>query len=151
MHPAFAETTTGSVRFYWNVSGIVGLNGVNKFDDVLFVQWCFFKMAKWPAAREIWPGLSRVNINGSCTGRADDPLVETIKLAEAQFGGNMDGRVTPISNSAKFTISGIKYPYLIMVMNIALSQMHPQQYPRLDLMPEFVWRIKDQVVFPFLF
>jgi hypothetical protein len=151
MHPAFAETSTGTPRFYWNIDGVVGLNGVNKFDDVLFVQWCFYKMAKWPPATQIWPGLSKTAINGNCTGREDDPLVQTIKLAEAKFGSAMEGRVTPMTKSAKFTELGIQYVYLIMIMNIALSQLHPQQYPRLDLMPEFVWRIRDNVVYPFLF
>ena len=148
MHPAFAQSTKGPV-FYWNVDGVVGLNGANRFDDVLFVQWCFYKMAKWTPASKIWPTLSKVGINGACTGRADDPLVDTIKTAEAVFGWDMDGRVTPMTNSAQFTVHGIKYVYLIMYMNIALRQMYPQQYPRLDLIPEFVWRIKDKVVYPF--
>jgi len=92
-----------------------------------------------------------VNINGTCSGRADDPLVETIKLAEAVFGGEMDGKVSPIKSSAKFTYHGIKYPFLLMVMNIALGQLHPDKYPRLDLMPEFVWRIKEKVTYPFVY
>jgi hypothetical protein len=151
MHPALAETTTGTPRFYWNLDNVVGLNGVNKMDDVLFVQWCFYKMGGWQPASQIWPGLKKVNINGNCTGRPNDPLVETIKLAEAVFGGEMDGRVSPIKTSAKFSFHGHKYPFLIMVMNIALSQLYPQQYPRLDLMPEFIWRIKEQVVYPFVY
>jgi len=151
MHPAFAETTTGNVRFYWNLDKVVGLNGANIFEDVLFVQWCFYKMGSWQPASQIWPGLKKVNINGTCSGRTDDPLVETIKLVEAVFGGEMDGKVSPIKSSAKFTYHGIKYPFLLMVMNIALGQLHPDKYPRLDLMPEFVWRIKEKVTYPFVY
>ena len=43
MHPAIAHSPKGDV-FYWNIDGSVGLNGANKFDDVLFVQWCFYKI-----------------------------------------------------------------------------------------------------------
>ena len=149
MHPAFAQSTKGPV-FYWNIDGVVGLNGFNKFNDVMFVQWCFYKMAKWQPAVQIWPTLRKVGINGNCTGRADDPLVDTIKTVEAVFGANMEGQVTPMTNSAKFVVHGIKYVYLIMLMNIALRQMYPNQYPRIDLIPEFIWPIRDEVVYPFL-
>lgn len=149
MHPAFAQSTKGPV-FYWNIDGVVGLNGLNKSDDVLFVQWSFYKMAQWHPASKIWPTLRNVGVNGNCTGRAGDPLVDAIKTVEAVFSADMDGRVTPMTNSAKFVVHGIKYVYLIMVINIALRQLYPAQYPRLDLIPEFIWRIKDAVVYPFL-
>jgi len=151
MHPAFAETSSGSSMFYWNVDGVVGLNGTNKYEDVMFVQWAFYKMSQWPAAREIWPGLSKVNINGRCSGLADDPLVDTIKLAQAVFGGEMDGRVSPMHRSAKFMHGGIKYTFLIMIMNVALSKLYPDQYPRLDQMPQFIWQIKDHFTYPFAY
>jgi hypothetical protein len=108
-------------------------------------------MAKWDPARQIWPTLSKVNINGECSGRPYGPLVETIKTAEALFGWKMDGRVTPIAKSAKFSHMGINYVYLIMIMNIALSKMYPQQYPRLDQFPEFIWRVRDKVTYPFVY
>lgn len=37
---------TGPV-FYWDVDNPVILNGANNFEDVLFIQWCFYKMSKW--------------------------------------------------------------------------------------------------------
>ena len=151
MRPAFAETKSGTPRFYWNLDDVVGLNGVNKFEDVIFVQWCLYKMGNWQPASKIWPGLKKVNINGTCSGRADDPLVNTIQLAQAEFGGEMDGRVSPMKNSAKFTHQGISHLFMIMTMNMALSQLYPQHYPRLDLMPEFIWRIKDKVTYPFVY
>jgi len=43
MHPALAPSSQGDV-FYWNVDGPVGLQGMNKRDDVMFVQWCFYKL-----------------------------------------------------------------------------------------------------------
>jgi hypothetical protein len=69
---------------------------------------------------------------------------------QAVFGAEMDGKVNPITTSSKFTSHGIKYVYLIMVMNIALARLYPDLYPRIDLMPEFVWRIKDKVTPAFL-
>ena len=47
MGPAFAETTSGGRLFYWNLDGSVGLRGANRFDDVMFVQWCLYKASKW--------------------------------------------------------------------------------------------------------
>ena len=58
----------------------------------------------------------------------------------------MDGRVDPMLNSARYTTSiGSKDVYLIMRLNQILKEVHPREYPRLDLMPEFVWRISDKV------
>jgi hypothetical protein len=59
MFPAFAETTSGGRLFHWNLDGSVGLLGANRFDDVMFVQWCLYKAAKWD-------GLDRV---AKVTGR----------------------------------------------------------------------------------
>jgi hypothetical protein len=51
MQPAIASSPKGPL-FYWNVDEVVGKNGVNKFDDVLFVKWCFYKLGKTPAPAE---------------------------------------------------------------------------------------------------
>jgi hypothetical protein len=45
MFPAFAETNNGRL-FYWNLDRTVGLRGANRFDDVMFVQWCLYKASK---------------------------------------------------------------------------------------------------------
>jgi hypothetical protein len=48
-------------------------------------------------------------------------------------------------NSARYATSiDSNAVYLIMRLNQILK-VHPREYPRLDLMPEFVWRISDKV------
>jgi hypothetical protein len=159
MFPAFAETNSGGRLFYWNLDGSVGLRGANRFDDVMFVQWCLYKAAKWdgldrvakataenikgPSIRE---ALAKTNVNGSCTGLQTDNLVEKITFLQSLISVDMDGRVDPMLNSARYTTSiGSKDVYLIMRLNQILKEVHPREYPRLDLMPEFVWRISDKV------
>jgi hypothetical protein len=38
---------------------------------------------------------------------------------------------------------------IIYPLNAVLQQMHPAQFPRIDLMPQFVWRIRDKATAPF--
>jgi hypothetical protein len=159
MFPAFAETNSGGRLFYWNLDGSVGSRGANRFDDVMFVQWCLYKAAKWdgldrvakatagnikgPSIREAF---AKTNVNGTCTGLQTDNLVEKITFLQSLISVDMDGRVDPMLNSARYTTSiGSKDVYLIMRLNQILKEVHPREYPRLDLMPEFVWRISDKV------
>ena len=159
MFPAFAETTSGGRLFYWNLDGSVGLRGANKFDDVMFVQWCLYKAAKWdgidriakvtagnikgPSIREAF---AKTNVNGSCTGMQTDNLVEKITFLQSLISVDMDGRVDPMHGSARHSTSiGVKDVYLIMRLNQILKDVHPREYPRLDLMPEFIWRISNKV------
>ncbi|WP_413993503.1 hypothetical protein ACMDCR_16280 [Labrys okinawensis] len=159
MHPEFAETTDGRKIFYWNLDGAVGLNGKNNFDDVLFVQWCMYKASKWPGIDHLTQienfdtkgvsfrdAFAKVNINGRCSGLKDDPLLDQINLLQALTQGPMDGRVTPIHGSARYTgLFGIRYVYLVIWLNNILKQVHPKEYPRLDLMPEFAFQLGPQV------
>jgi hypothetical protein len=153
MHPAMMkEEGTGNLIFYWNVDSAVGLNSPNKFEDVMFVQWCFYKMTTWnhhslPA--DFRSGLGKAGVNGSCTGRADDPLVVAIKAVQERFHLVVDGRVQPPSGDYYF-YHGSPHRYFIFYLNAVLRALHPQQYPRIDLMPEFIWRVRDKAVAPFI-
>ena len=151
MHPAIARSPQGDV-FYWNVDGPVGMNGTNKVDDVLFVQWCFYKMGKWdrldPDLRAI---CSTTPVNGRCSGREDDPLIAIIKaLQRSQKGLKVDGQVTPPTTDVRYTYHGKGHVFLILYLNAVLRVLHPAQYPRIDLMPEFVWKIKAKATVPFI-
>jgi hypothetical protein len=100
MFPAFAETNSGGRLFYWNLDGSVGLRGANRFDDVMFVQWCLYKAAKWdgldrvakvtagnitgPSIREAF---AKTNVNGSCNGLKTDNLVEKITFLQSLILG----------------------------------------------------------------
>jgi hypothetical protein len=158
MFPAFAETNNGRL-FYWNLDGTVGLRGANRFDDVMFVQWCLYKASKWDGldrvakvagagvkGQSIKEAFAKTNVNGACTGLKTDNLVEKITFLQSLISVDMDGRVDPIVGSARHSTSiGGKEVYLIMRLNQILKEVHPREYPRLDLMPEFIWRISDKV------
>ncbi len=151
MHPAIVQSERGAV-FYWNVDNPVGLHGANQLDDVLFVQWCVYKLGKWdriPA--DLRAVFSNAPISGSCTGREDDGLIIAIKALQ-RYGRSLvvDGRVTPPKGSDTYQFRGEERRYLIFYLNAVLRQMHPKQYPRIDLMPDFVWRIKDKATAPFI-
>lgn len=151
MHIDMAQEGGGKV-FFWNVDAPVGLSGANNFDDVMFVQWCLYKIAQWPArSQRLRDGLSKVNISGECSGAPDDPLVASLKFFQGELGVKQDGRVSPARGSGgKYNRGGVKYPYLVFHLNAVLRELHPDQYPRLDKMPEFIWRIKDKVTTPFI-
>jgi hypothetical protein len=63
---------------------------------------------------------------------------------QADWFGDLEARreAGRISARPSETVAwGSKDVYLIMRLN----QILPREYPRLDLMPEFVWRISDKV------
>jgi hypothetical protein len=124
MVPAFAETDSGGRLFYWNLDGSVGLRGTNRFDDVMFVQWCLYEAAKWDGLNRvakvtagniteasIREAFAKTNVNGSCTGLQTDNLVEKITFLQSLISVDIDGRVDPMLNSARRTTSDA---YLIM-------------------------------------
>ena len=126
---------------------------MNKFEDVLFVQWCFYKITKWNHSRlpiDFRSNLGKAGVNGSCTGREDDPLVGSIKAVQDKFHLVVDERVDP-PTSDYYIHHGERQRYFIFYLNAVLRALHPQQYPRIDLMPEFIWRIKDKAIAPFIY
>jgi hypothetical protein len=151
MHPAIASGPKGPL-FYWNVDDAVGTNGGNRLDDVLFVTWCFYKLAKWahlpPKLRDT---IGRMPVTDSCSGRDGDPIVDGIKALQREYGLPVDWRVSPATRAATYAYGGGRSTFLIVYpLNAVLAQMHPAQWPRIDLMPEFVWRIKDRATAPFI-
>lgn len=151
MHAAIASTPKGPL-FYWNIDEAVGRNGGNRFDDVLFVTWCFYKLAKWPhIPSELRDAIGKMPIRDHCSGLDGDPIVDGIKVLQRQYALMVDGRVSPVTKDATYAYGGGRSTFLILYpLNAVLAQMHPAQWPRIDLMPEFVWRIKDQATAPFI-
>ena len=151
MRPALARSLQGDV-FYWNVDGPVGVRGTNKAEDVMFVQWCFYKMGKWnriPA--DLRALCDKTLVNGKCSGSEDDQLVGLIKaLQRSQKGLKVDGQVTPATAEVMYNYHGTAHTYLILYLNAVLRALHPTQYPRIDLMPEFIWRTKAKATAPFI-
>ena len=150
-----AEIGDKGKLFFWNVDAPVGLNGANLFEDVLFVQWCFYKLSKWDKIPpDVQAVFAKTPINGECTGHEGDLLIASIKALQ-QFnvskgrGGKVDGRVSP-ATGGHYKYQGGSVAFLVFYLNAVLRVMHPQQYPRIDLMPEFVWKIKATAIEPFI-
>jgi hypothetical protein len=152
MHAAIVPSPQGPL-FYWNVDQAVGKNGANRFDDVLFVKWCFYKLAKYPGTvADVRSAVDRMILNEDCSGRDGDPLVEAIKVLQRSYNHPLvDGRVSPVpASGGTYRHGGTSNVFLIIYpLNAILQKMHPEQFPRIDLMPEFVWRIKDKATAPF--
>jgi hypothetical protein len=153
MHAEIWSPTMRPV-FFWNVGAPVGLNGTNNFDDVLFVQWCFYKLSKWEQTPpDLRPIFAKTPVNGACTGRAGDLLIasiEALQRADWMRGAVVDGRISVPKAGGHYKYHGGKHTFMIFYLNAALRKMHPQQYPRIDLMPDFIWRIRDQATAPFI-
>src|ERR1700736_6361906 len=123
MHAAIASSTKGPI-FYWNVDEAVGKNGVNKFDDVMFVQWCFYKLGKWHGLRkELQNAFGNMSVNGECSGRDGDSLVESIKALQGFLAVMVDGRVSPAAEGGQYTYAGGLGTFLIIYpLNAVLQQ-----------------------------
>ena len=50
----------------------------------------------------------------------------------------------------QYSLHGGSHLYLIFYLNAALRGLHPARYPRIDPMPEFIWRVRDKVTKPFV-
>lgn len=152
MHAAMVNGPRGPL-FYWNLDGAVGKNGANNREDVLFVQWCIYKLVQFEKnwSPMLVGKLKSVGLNGNCNGRDGDPLVEGIKALQQHYGLMLDGRVSTVpKGSAQYGGRGARNTFLIVYpMNAVLAQMHPAQWPRIDLMPEFAWVLKEQATNPF--
>jgi len=151
MHAAMTSTPRGAM-FYWNVDAAVGKNGQNQPLDVLFVSWCMYKLARWPdTSPELKQRLIEVGLTDSCNGRDGDRVVEGIKAVQQRLQLTLDGRVSSVPRgTASYAGRGGRSAYMIFYpLNAVIAQMHPQQWPRIDLMPDFAWRLKDQATAPF--
>jgi hypothetical protein len=145
MHAEVVPSPEGPI-FFWNVGKPVGLRSPNQWEDVLFISWCFYKfarLAQTPAdLRQI---MQNVGVNDSCDGRPDHPLVVAIQAVQRRFHHSpVDGRVSPAKGVTYRHHYG-EHAFLIFRLNAVLRVAHPDQYPRLDMMPEFAWRLRKIV------
>ena len=142
MHAELTTMPQGGLIFFWNVDGAVGLHGVNQWDDVLFISWCFYKFARLPQAPpDLRQVFQSVGLSDVCDGREGHPLVTAIKAVQQKYGHRpVDGLVSP-AKGIFYTDHYDQRTYLIFRLNSVLRVAHPDKYPRIDMMPEFAWRL----------
>lgn len=148
MRPDVIKDSTGYL-FFWNVEAAVGLNGVNEPYDVLFVSWCFFKLAEAPQTTgKLKQLFSAAGLTSNCSGREGDPLIAAIKAYQAEVRRPVDGRVSP-AKGLSYNSGDEHHKFIVLGLNMNLRRLHPGVYPRLDKMPHFPWRLANKVAGPF--
>jgi hypothetical protein len=123
-----------SVHFQWNLDCSVGQGGQNNLiPDVSFIQWYYTLAAVHPnTPQERKDVYGKVAVTGSCKGKPDDPLVKAILVHQAALKHpSVDGRISVATGTGKL---GDK-AFFILRLGARLSDMYPDEWPRLDLIP----------------
>lgn len=125
----------GSLQhFQWNLSSSVGKGGQNNIGtDVSYIQWYYTLAAAHPLTppdrKAVYAGVS---VTGSCRGTADDPLVKAILAHQTALRHPyIDGRISVATDDGRVG----DLAFFILRLGARLSDMYPNVWPRLDLIP----------------
>lgn len=129
LHPAGE-----AIHFQWNLDRSVGKGGANNWAaDVMYIQWYYTLAAQHaltPQDRKII--YRQVRVNGICRGTDDDPLVAAIHAHQQALNHpQIDGRISVAQGNGKIGASA----YFVLRLGARLANMYPNQWPRLDLIP----------------
>ena len=122
------------VHFQWNLECSVGKFGQNNLRaDVSYIQWYYTLAALHPNTPQVRKDVySKVSVTGSCKGTPDDPLVKAILIhQQALKHPTIDGKISVATGNGKL---GEK-AFFILRLGARLSDMYPDVWPRLDLIP----------------
>ncbi len=121
-------------HFQWNLDCSVGKGGANSLvSDVSYVQWYYTLAAEHPLTPEDRKAIYRkVRVLGICRGTDDDPLVAAIFAHQRALNHPLiDGRISVAHGSGKIGAAA----FFILRLGARLANMHPNVWPRLDLIP----------------
>jgi hypothetical protein len=128
----FPAPFKGDDRFFFNLSGNVGPNSLNKQEDVQLVQFGYFAMAQIMlpgTAVETLEAAAKVVPGADYKGAADDPLTIAIKTDQKFRGGTQDGHVSRVHGEIFY--DGVHAFQLVSLVN-SIKRMMPSEFPRLD-------------------
>jgi hypothetical protein len=131
---AFLHHAGKSSHFQWNLDCSVGKGGQNNLpEDVAYIQWYYTLAAAHPNTPPDRKAVySKVRITGTCTGTADDPLVKAITIHQtALHHPIIDGKISVATGDGRVGPNA----FFILRLGARLSDMFPQLWPRLDLIP----------------
>jgi hypothetical protein len=131
-------------QFHWNIECSVGKGGQNSLAcEVSYIQWYYTVAAKHPnTPLQRKAVYSKVAINGICHGTNDDPLVQAILIHQTALGHpTIDGKISVATGDGKV---GPK-AFFILRLGARLSDMYPNVWPRLDLIPNCPALVAEQV------
>lgn len=122
----------------WNLQGSVGKNGLNRVgSDVAYLQWYYRLAAAHPETPQERRAIyMRIEVNGVCSGRDDDPLVAAIVAHQQRLAHPVvDGRVDPVPGSSGALRVGGGKSYFIIRLGARFATLYPHTWPRIDLIP----------------
>jgi len=121
-------------HFQWNLDSSVGKGGANSsHTDVSYIQWYYTLAAANPKTPEDRKTIyRRVRVTGVCTGTDDDPLVASIIAQQLALNHpQVDGRIDVAHGTGKIGTTA----FFVLRLRARLADMHPEAWPRLDLIP----------------
>lgn len=140
----YVHSAGSTFHFQWNLDCSVGKGGANSLaSDVSYIQWYYTLAAKHPLTPENRKMIYRnVQVTGICRGTADDPLVAAI-LAHQQALNHpqIDGKISVAHGSGKIGALA----FFVFRLGARLSNMFPNVWPRLDLIPSCPTLVAQEV------
>jgi hypothetical protein len=124
--------------FMWNLSISVGKLAQNSDATVVsYIQWYYTLAAEHPdTPTERKQVYRNVRVTGSCSGRDDDPLVQSILIHQRDLNHPIvDGRINPAPGFSGDVRIGNDKALFVVRLGARLATMFPQRWPRLDMMP----------------
>ena len=133
MKPFLHHAGTAS-HFQWNLSCSVGKGGQNNIAaDVSYIQWYYATAAAHaltPPERKLV--YSKVSVTGTCRGTTDDPLVQAILTHQKALNHPIvDGKISVATGDGRVG----ELAFFVLRLGARFSDMYPQFWPRLDLIP----------------
>lgn len=119
-------------HFQWNLDCSVGKGGQNNLPtDVSYLQWYYTLAVSFPETPADRAAIYKaVSITGKCTGKDDDPLVQSIFAQQRGLNHPIiDGKASVAPPGGKIGETA----YFILRVNARLATQFPRQWPRLDL------------------
>jgi hypothetical protein len=123
-----------AAHFQWNLDSSVGKGGQNSNPtDVSYIQWYYTLAAVHPNTPQVRKVVySKVKVTGTCKGTADDPLVQAILAHQTALRHPyIDGKISVAKGDGRVA----ELAYFILRLGARLSDMYPQYWPRLDMIP----------------
>lgn len=119
-------------HFQWNLDCSVGKAAQNTIvADVSFVQWYYTLAVSFPETPPDRAAIYRkVTITGRCTGKDDDPLVQSITAQQKGLSHPIiDGKASVAPAGGRIGETA----YFILRLNARFATQFPKEWPRLDL------------------
>jgi hypothetical protein len=138
-----------NITFMWNLDASVGKAAANSnIADVSYLQWYYTLAADFPDTPPDRKAIyQKVAITGHCTGRDDDPLVQSILAQQRALNHPIiDGKATPLPGIGGSVRLGEHKAFFIIRLGARLANKFQRAWPRLDQIPKCPAAVIDAVM-----